>query len=134
MTGFAAPEFTRQAGHAVRFGWGARGLAAVGPGAAAIVIVDVLSFATATDVAVSRGIEVVPCRWRDERAGEIAAGLTKQLLAYAGKTSLSVEEIDVSLLVEEMARLLQSGVGSHVRLEIEAGSGPARVLKLHVWH
>ncbi len=68
-----APEFTRQSGSAVRFGWGASGLAAVGPGSDAIVIVDVLSFATAVDVALGHGIAVVPSRWRDARAAEIAA-------------------------------------------------------------
>ncbi|GGJ74916.1 2-phosphosulfolactate phosphatase [Deinococcus aquiradiocola] len=62
----------RQAGARVRFGWGEAGLRALGPGCAAVVIVDVLSFSTAVDVALGRGAVVLPYRWRDERAARFA--------------------------------------------------------------
>ena len=57
----------------VRFDWGERGLEALGSGSDTIVIVDVLSFSTAVDVAVSRGASVLPYRWGDDSAGEYAA-------------------------------------------------------------
>lgn len=44
---------------------GARGLA---PAVDALVVVDVLSFSTAVDVAVARGAVVYPARWTDEHA------------------------------------------------------------------
>ena len=61
-----------QAPYAARFDWGAGGLAAIAPGAAVVVVVDVLSFGTAVSVAVGRGAEVLPCEWGDERAEALA--------------------------------------------------------------
>ena len=51
---------TRQGDHTVRFDWGPTGGLAVGEGADAAVVVDVLSFTTALGVAVERGAVVVP--------------------------------------------------------------------------
>jgi 2-phosphosulfolactate phosphatase len=53
-------SFTDQGGFAYRFDWGLDGLYAIGPSSEAIVIVDVLSFTTAVDVAVARGATVLP--------------------------------------------------------------------------
>jgi 2-phosphosulfolactate phosphatase len=56
-----------------RFEWGEAGLRALGAGAGTIVIVDVLSFSTAVDVAIGRGATVIPYRWRDGGAAALAA-------------------------------------------------------------
>jgi 2-phosphosulfolactate phosphatase len=56
-----------------RFEWGEAGVQRLAPHADIVVVVDVLSFATAVDVAVGRGAIVYPCRWRDARAEELAA-------------------------------------------------------------
>lgn len=61
----------------LRFDWGlagARAMADTGadPGAILFVVVDVLSFTTSVSVAVDRGVEVFPFRWRDARAAEHA--------------------------------------------------------------
>jgi 2-phosphosulfolactate phosphatase len=61
-------SFTGQQGYDARFDWGEAGLRALAPGVATIVIVDVLSFTTAVDVAVNGGSTVIPYRWRDEGA------------------------------------------------------------------
>jgi 2-phosphosulfolactate phosphatase len=61
-----------QAGCRIRCDWGPDGADAIAPGAAVTVVVDVLSFTTALTVAVERGIAVMPFRWRDERAEQVA--------------------------------------------------------------
>jgi 2-phosphosulfolactate phosphatase len=55
-----------------RFEWGEAGIRRLAPRADVVVIVDVLSFATAVDVAAARGASIYPCRWRDDRATALA--------------------------------------------------------------
>ncbi|MEI7057519.1 2-phosphosulfolactate phosphatase [Nocardioides sp. CCNWLW239] len=57
----------RQHRYQVRFDWGPVGADVIGPVDIAVVV-DVLSFTTTLTVAVERGIEVFPFRWRDDRA------------------------------------------------------------------
>jgi 2-phosphosulfolactate phosphatase len=62
----------RQASFNIQFERGEDGLRALAPHAAVIVIVDVLSFSTAVDVAVGRGATVLPYRYADATAKGIA--------------------------------------------------------------
>lgn len=57
---------------AIRMDWGAAGAAAVGADADFAVVVDILSFSTAVSVALDRGTEVYPYRWRDASAARFA--------------------------------------------------------------
>ena len=59
-----------QSAYRLRMEWGPTGATAVPADYA--VVVDVLSFTTTLSVAVERGIEVFPFRWRDSRAAEHA--------------------------------------------------------------
>ncbi|MBY8851639.1 2-phosphosulfolactate phosphatase [Saccharothrix longispora] len=62
-----------QEGCRLRLEWGGEGIAALGARCAVLVVVDVLSFTTATDVVVARGGSVRPVRWVDrERAARPA--------------------------------------------------------------
>jgi 2-phosphosulfolactate phosphatase len=70
-----------QTGYDVRLDWGGEGVAALGRECGVLVVVDVLSFSTTTDLVVGRGGRVLPVRWRDERglalaraAGAVVAG------------------------------------------------------------
>lgn len=65
------PSFD-QTGFDVRVEWGLDGVAVLARACAVLVIVDVLSFSTSVDIAVSRGGRVLPVRYRDER-GEAEA-------------------------------------------------------------
>ena len=58
-----------QSGYDVRLDWGGEGVAALGRECAVLVVVDVLSFNTTTDLVVGRGGRVLPVRWRDARSG-----------------------------------------------------------------
>jgi len=66
------PSAHRQHDGRVRFEWGLVGAEAIVAGADLAVVVDVLSFTTAVTVAVERGIEVFPYRWRDASAATYA--------------------------------------------------------------
>lgn len=75
MTGVGDPERAvaaalAQRSYDVRLACGPTG--AVAAGADVAVVVDVLSFSTAVTVAVGRGAEVYPFRWRDARAAAYA--------------------------------------------------------------
>ena len=76
-----------QSGYRIRLEWGEHGLAALASSCAVLVIVDVLSFTTAVDIALDRGGRVVPVRRGDVRAissaqsaGAVVAGDQKWTL------------------------------------------------------
>ena len=59
----------------VRCEWGEHGVSLLAPISDVIVIIDVLSFSTSVDIAVSRGAEVYPYARRDETAQAYAASI-----------------------------------------------------------
>jgi 2-phosphosulfolactate phosphatase len=84
-----------QAAYDVRFDWGPAGAAAVAPGAAVVVVVDVLSFTTTLTVAVERGIDVLPFPWRDPAAAAAVAEEHDATLAV-GRSQAGPGEISLS--------------------------------------
>jgi 2-phosphosulfolactate phosphatase len=60
-----------QATYACRCEWSVSGCDALAP-ADVIIVVDVLSFSTCVDIAVSRGVVVLPHPWKDESASAFA--------------------------------------------------------------
>ena len=62
------------------------------------------------------------------KAGEQAAGLTKQLLAFSRKQILQPRVLDLNDLVREMEKLLQRVIGEHIRIELRIEAKHARVL------
>jgi 2-phosphosulfolactate phosphatase len=69
----------------IRFDWGPNGLRNLAPGADAVVIVDVLRFTSAVDVAASRGAWVFPYRWADDGAAAFARDLGAELAVTASE-------------------------------------------------
>ncbi len=64
-----------QSEYAIRCEWGLEAVNRLASSSDAVVIVDVISFTSCVDVAVSRGGRVYPYRWRDERSVEFARSL-----------------------------------------------------------
>lgn len=60
-----------QAEYACRCEWGAAGVAALAA-ADVTIVVDVFSFTTCVDIAVSRGAAILPYRWADATAADFA--------------------------------------------------------------
>jgi 2-phosphosulfolactate phosphatase len=76
-----------QDGYDIRLEWGAEGVDVLAPECGVLVIVDVLSFSTAVDIAVARGARILPLPWRDERAAAAARAAGALL---GGETSWSL--------------------------------------------
>ena len=62
------------------------------------------------------------------KAGEQAAALTRQLLAFSRKQLLQPKVLDLNALILEMHKLLQRVIGEHIRISIETRTDEARVL------
>jgi 2-phosphosulfolactate phosphatase len=81
-----------QSEYDLRFDWGLDGMRAIAAHADALVIVDVLSFSTAVDMALSRGASVLPYRWNDHSADAFArehGAILAQSRSAGGQYSLS---------------------------------------------
>src|ERR1700709_2111283 len=99
----AAGEPYRQQGWAIRFDWGLPGATTIAQGAAAVVVVDVLSFTTALSVAIDEGVEVYPFRFRDASAAAFAA--TRGAVLAIGRREAGATGVSLSpLSVREAAR------------------------------
>lgn len=85
----ASHHYYDQAEYAVRCGWGEQGLKALAPHSEVVVIVDVLSFSTAVDVAVSRGALVYPFGQSGESAEAFAAERQAELAGFGRRVSLA---------------------------------------------
>ncbi|HUQ68659.1 MAG TPA: 2-phosphosulfolactate phosphatase [Planctomycetaceae bacterium] len=109
--------FANQSRFAVRFDWGERGLEAIGPGSAVLVIVDVLSFCTSVDIATARGAVVMPYRWRDDTAVRFAAD-HQAILASPQRTvgGYSLSPASLSTIPPETRLVLPSPNGATLSL------------------
>jgi len=74
----------------VRCEWGLRGLVALAPLSDVVVIVDVLSFSTCAEIAVSHGAVVFPSAWKDSRAAGFARAVGAELAGARGQTRFSL--------------------------------------------
>ena len=64
---------------------------------------------------------------RSVEAAERASELTQQLLSYSGKAQVSPRVLDLSLLVSDMADLLDVSTGSKVVLQLDLAKEPVPV-------
>lgn len=103
--------------------WGPVGAETLRYGVAVIVVVDVLSFSTAVDVAVGRGASVIPFPWGDQDAARAAADAAGALLAgprRLGSDEPSLSPGSLAGLACSTTLLLPSPNGSRISL---AGGG-----------
>ena len=91
------PGIQHQSGFDVRFDWGLRGLEAAGAGTDVVVVVDVLSFCSALDVAVGRGAVVHPFA-RPDASAHAFAETKRALLAVSREDVSSTHPLSMSPL------------------------------------
>ncbi len=65
-------SFEKQDSYQIRCEWGAEGMNYLSPCCDVCIIVDVLSFTTSVDIAVSQGARIYPYRWQDESIRDFA--------------------------------------------------------------
>ncbi|HTL27640.1 MAG TPA: 2-phosphosulfolactate phosphatase [Tepidisphaeraceae bacterium] len=97
--------FAEQSEFNIRCEWGERGVAALAPISDVVIIVDVLSFCTCVDIAVSRGAMVYPFAWKDERATAFAAEKKAHLAKGRGSGGYSLSPASL-VSIEAGARLV----------------------------
>ena len=100
----------------VRFDWGQKGVEELAPISDIVVIVDVLSFSTCVDVAVSRGAVVFPFGWKDKSAEEYARAINALLARGRGQGGLSLSPLSLANLPDESRVVLPSPNGSTLTL------------------
>ncbi len=74
----------------IRLEWGLRGVEILAPVSDIVIIIDVLSFSTCVDAAVSAGISIYPYRWFDESAQQYARQIGAILAAKRGSAGFSL--------------------------------------------
>lgn len=75
-----------QSGYRIRFEWGEEGVRRLAPVSDVVVVVDVLSFTTCVEIAVSNESVVFPYRYRDQSAVTFARSVGAELARERGKT------------------------------------------------
>jgi 2-phosphosulfolactate phosphatase len=100
--------------------WGLQGVLGLAPESSVIVIVDILSFSTAVDIAVANGASVLPCAWTDEKAAEFAASRNACLASSRAAGGYSLSPASLQSISRGAALVLPSPNGS--TLSLSAGN------------
>jgi 2-phosphosulfolactate phosphatase len=110
-----------QAEFDLRCEWGLGGLRALGPASDVVVVVDILSFSTAVDVAVARGASILPYRWKDRSAQEFARTMGALLASHRSEPNgYSLAPASLQSIPPDTVLVLPSPNGSTLSLESQA--------------
>ncbi len=110
-----------QAAFMVRFEWGAEGLRHLAPGSDCVVIVDILRFTTAVDIAVACRAQVFPYAFSDESASAFAERAGAQL---ADGSPYSLSAVSLSTIPPGARLVLPSPNGAVLSLLAVASGIP----------
>lgn len=105
-----------QSEYNVRCEWGERGVQLLAPISDVVIIVDVLSFSTAVEIAVSRSATVFPFRWRDATCHEYARSLDAEVAYRGNPKGYSLSPSSILNLPSNVRLVLPSPNGSTLSL------------------
>jgi 2-phosphosulfolactate phosphatase len=111
-----------QSAYHIRCEWGEKGVSLLAPISDAIVIVDVLSFSTAVDIATGQGAIIYPYHWKDETVEDFAKSVGAQLTDKKNEHSYRLSPTSLLGLPPRTRLVLPSPNGSH--LSLLTGSTP----------
>jgi 2-phosphosulfolactate phosphatase len=103
-----------QSEYDVRCEWGEHGLERLAPASDVVIIVDVLSFSTAMDIAVGRGGVVYPYRWNDATVDDFAQSVGAEVARRQNKHGYSLSPRSLLNLPSGTRLVLPSPNGSHL--------------------
>lgn len=113
----------------VRVEWGVHGAQVVAQPDDVAVIVDVLSFSTALEMACARDAVVFPFRFNDSRAASFAASSSAHLAVHRGQQGYSLSPQSVAAIPHGTRLVLPSPNGSTLTLECRASRIAAGCLR-----
>jgi len=94
------------------------------------VLSSILGSAELARAAVGTEPAVIPHLDTIRESSAVAAGLCRQLLAYAGKGRFQIEDAHISEVIRNQDRLLQASVGADVELELVLTEEPGAVARV----
>lgn len=106
------PMLFDQSDFNVRCEWGEQGVAMLASISDVIIIVDVLSFSTAVDIAVSQGAVVFPYRWKDETTYDFARSVSAEIADGNNLNKYSLSPTSLLRLASKTRLVLPSPNGS----------------------
>ena len=111
-----------QSEYNIRCEWGETGVALLAPISDVVIIVDVLSFSTAVDIATSRGALIYPYRWKDETAYRFAKSINAEVADKNNERGYSLSPASLLTVAQGIRLVLPSPNGSS--LSLATGSKP----------
>lgn len=111
-----------QSEYNVRCEWGEQGVTVLAPISDVVIIVDVLSFSTAVEIAANQGAVVFPYRWRDETAYDFASSVEAEVADKNNVNNYSLSPASLLKLTCDARLVLPSPNGS--TLSLLSGSKP----------
>jgi len=118
-----------QTEYQIRCEWGIRGLKELAPVSDIVVIIDVLSFTTALDVAISRGRIVLPYPFKDDSAARYAASRNAHLASPDRGTGFSLSPASLQSLPLGCRLVLPSPNGAALSFAVNHGRALAGCLR-----
>ncbi len=107
-----SPAIWDQTEYDLRCEWGLAGVRALAPVSDVLIVVDVLVFSTAVDIAVARGASVLPYRWRDSTAEAFAKSKGALLASSRSAGGYSLSPPSLQSIPAGTALVLPSPNGS----------------------
>jgi 2-phosphosulfolactate phosphatase len=111
-----------QSEYNVRCEWGEKGVSLLAPASDVIIVVDVLSFSTSVEIAVTQGAVVYPYRWKDETAVQFANSVDAEVADENNKSGYRLSPATLLALPFGIRLVLPSPNGG--RLSLSTGSTP----------
>src|SRR5579871_4987578 len=108
------PAHWEQSEYDLRCEWGLPGMQALQDGSEVLIVVDVLVFSTAVDIAISRGAFVLPYCWRDSSAAEYARSRGAILAGSRTSGGYSLSPLSLASILPGTSLVLPSPNGSAI--------------------